>query len=409
MRQTVNVFNHQNLFLFQKNVKRSWFNGRMHASHACDPGPIPGGRNFFVFLFFLSSKQTFFFPSFSTLTVSLMSKHPQKASDQSEAGPSLEDHMLSLKQLKEELDREEAEGGQMQLRSGTVVTPRKPKPRAKVKSEKPEVKTEDTAAEAPKEEETVYMGLRNRRVVMTPKSSSARVRRRSARTKETLSEEETQASVVEAEHAIQCILAERAAEEAAQEPPQTPEKLKKKTKKDAKRASPQPQPKQKRHASETHKPQSHPVVRCAVGTVLVLCAVLALAAGALGFCAAKGVPVVLHNALDFDAVLPARQAAALRTFLRNAEALYGTLDPRTQVLGASVVFVVVAGLCGLCWAVLSLVRAAEEASKVDPVRALQKLLACRRKLLEHRAAVCASSSQVLFYLLLMWLFIVTGV
>ena len=28
-------------------VKRSWFNGRMHASHACDPGPIPGGRILF--------------------------------------------------------------------------------------------------------------------------------------------------------------------------------------------------------------------------------------------------------------------------------------------------------------------------------------------------------------------------
>ena len=32
--------------------KRSWFNGRMHASHACDPGPIPGGR--ISFCFFLS-------------------------------------------------------------------------------------------------------------------------------------------------------------------------------------------------------------------------------------------------------------------------------------------------------------------------------------------------------------------
>ena len=29
--------------------KRSWFNGRMHASHACDPGPMPGGRISFCF------------------------------------------------------------------------------------------------------------------------------------------------------------------------------------------------------------------------------------------------------------------------------------------------------------------------------------------------------------------------
>lgn len=338
---------------------------------------------------------TFFVPKtffLFTLTAPRMGKPRKETKRQSTAGPSLEDHMLSLKQLKAELDQEEeTESTGMQLRNGTVVTPRKQARRVKTKPEPEDadVKSEDSVASTPKEEETVYMELRNRRVMKTPVSKSRRTRGRGTRTEDTITEEETQASVAEAEDAIQHILA---AEAPVQTSPETHEKTKKKGTKKDKSASQQPQPKP--HVVASHKPQKHPVVRCTVGTLFVLCAVLALAAGALGFCAAKGVPVVLHNAFNFDAVLPERHAATLRSFLRNAEALYGTLDPRTQVLGASAVFFLAAGLCGLCWAVRSLVRAAEEASKVDPVQALQRLLACRRRLLEHRAAVCCCATKV---------------
>ena len=41
-------------------VKRSWFNGRMHASHACDPGPIPGGRILFLKKFFVRRMKELF-------------------------------------------------------------------------------------------------------------------------------------------------------------------------------------------------------------------------------------------------------------------------------------------------------------------------------------------------------------
>lgn len=318
--------------------------------------------------------------------VSVMGKPRKDTKSKSDAEPSLEDHMLSLKQLKAELDQEEeAEGARMQLRSGTVVTPRKPTQRVKPKPEveEAEVKTEESTASAPKEEEMVYMELRNRRVMKTPVSKS---RRRCSRTEDTITEEETKTSVAEAENAIQHILAERTVETHAQTSQQTPEKTKKKKPKKDESGPQKPQPKPRLVVSQ--KRQSYPVVRCALGTLFVLCGVLALAAGALGFCAAKGVPVVLHNALDYEAVLPAHHAAALRTFLRNAEALYGTLDQRTQVIGVSVVFTAAAGLGGLCWMVYSIVRAAEKASTFDPVQALQRLLTCRRKLLKHRVAVC---------------------